>query len=118
MLHRGYIQTSVVLLDIIPRQAAGVATADTHQCPLPAGVSGAQLAAYRHLVRDVRLVLAPIPKAPLPKAWSDLEAGFESFETDGDAFGLGVFVDGFSAVLATDSAHLVAAERNLGLIPI
>jgi hypothetical protein len=49
---------------------------------------------------------------------SDLEAGFESFETDGDAFGLGVFMDGFRAVLATDSAHLVAAERNLGLIAI
>src|ERR1700744_80806 len=57
-------------------------------------------------------------KAPLPKAWSDLEAGFESFETDGDAFGLGVFMDGFRAVLATDSAHLVATERNLGLIAI
>src|SRR5271165_7227065 len=65
-----------------------------------------------------QLVLAVIPKAPLPKAWSDLEPGFESFEADGDAFGLGVFMDGFSAVLATDSAHLVAAERNLGLIPI
>jgi hypothetical protein len=46
---------------------------------------------------------------------SDLEAGFESFETDSNAFGLGVFMDGFSTVLATDSAHLVAAGRNLGL---
>src|ERR1700729_2442833 len=49
---------------------------------------------------------------------SDLKAGCESFEADGDAFGLGVFMDGFTAVLATDSAHLVAAERNLGLIAI
>ena len=46
MLHCGYIWTSVVPLDIIPRQAAGVATADTHQCPLPAEVSDPQLAAY------------------------------------------------------------------------
>src|ERR1700730_8551259 len=67
---------------------------------------------------SARLVLAVTPKAPLPKARSDLEAGFESFEANGDAFGLGVFMDGFSAVLATDSAHLVAAERNLGLIAV
>jgi hypothetical protein len=67
---------------------------------------------------EAQLVLAVIPDAPLPKAWSDLEAGFESFEADGDAFGLGVFMDGFSAMLATDSAHLVSAERDLGLIAI
>jgi hypothetical protein len=48
MLHRGY-SDSVVLLDIIAREAAGVATADTHPRPLPAGVSGPQVAAYRYL---------------------------------------------------------------------
>jgi hypothetical protein len=48
----------------------------------------------------------------LTEAWSDVEAGFESFEADRDAFGLSVFMDGFSSVLATDSAHFVAAERN------
>src|SRR3984893_1460634 len=61
---------------------------------------------------------ALMPKAPLPKAWSDLKAGFESFVADGDAFRLGVFVDGFGAVFTTDSAHLVAAERNLGLVAV
>jgi hypothetical protein len=48
-LHRGHIQISVVPLDIIARPAAGVATANTRQCPLPAGVFGPQLTAYRYL---------------------------------------------------------------------
>ena len=50
---------------------------------------------------DLRDAPRPDPAGPGHRQPSDLEAGCDQFEADGDALGLGVFMDGFSAVLTT-----------------